>query len=460
MQEFMDTGVIPGAVDKRDPDRETYDRLVKKGKKLWSKADKSEMARIADRANNAYMQPKEREATTHTDSDVRIKTHQGKHKKSSVYTSAMGIELSNNGERNSQHTHTYTEGRTKQIGDGGEHYEDKVVAAEESFQYEFNGEGGMDTQISATARNWNGEHRDEFGNAGKRYPKFDSWRGSQTGNAGVYFDGKKGTSVSSIRLTDKEIKTFEGKAKNLDLTSLTQEDQAAVQRESDLRAKANKPLTDDQLADHLASKQAKSALNASALKRLGVEKGSPEYTQMLEEKKKDLLTKGTDAYLEGKTQDDMTQAAQEIKNPLHDALRRGKASDLQHALSQIKSGGDFSKAPYEVKRALLDRVASGKAGTEDVKDVQHDNRTWQAALAMMMGSDYGDKGKTDRGRIFHNMARSKIDGNNNRDNSSSPANEMMEIIGQVIPDIADLPQTGPKKDKDALRAWINGQIQM
>ena len=252
--------------------------------------------------------------------------------------------------------------------------------------------------------------------------------------------------------------TFQDKAKHLDLSRLTQPEREAVQREAALKQKANQPLTDAELADHLATQQIAQSLDSTTLTELGLRKDSPEYKAYIEDRKKTILDTGIQDYLDGKTQDERVRAAQELKKPRRDALRQARTTDLQKALAQIQTGEQFTESSYEVRRALLDQVCYGGRGFTDVPGVQHDNRTWQAALALLMGSDGSDPGKTDRGRVFHQMAQRKIVGNDNRDNLHSPANELLEIIAQVVPDIADLPQTGTPEDKLDLRWFINNKV--
>lgn len=448
MQEFVKTGVIPGAVGEKDPDRATYERLA--AKEDLTTAERAQLSAIADRVNDATMSADRFEATEDTDADVRIRTSKGEHRKSSVYGKTMGFEAGSSSSTDFSERFRYDERGLGQVGERGKKLQDNLVIADENIHYELNGEGRSDTYIDSEARNWEGEHRNEFENAGKTYPKLDSWRGSQTGEADVWADGKKGTSRAIVDITDGEISTFQEKAKNLDLTSLTASDRAAVEREVELRAKAERPLTNDELAGHLARAQAE-----GELRKLDIHPDDPDFASILEETEQHLLKGGSDTYLEGRNPDDLIRAAQEVQAPLKKALQDGRASDLQHALAKIESGGDFTAAPYEVRRALLDRVVAGEAGTEDLKNVSFDNQTWQAALAMLSNGE----GQTDRARVFQGQITSEIDaGRDQGSTKNSSANRVLDLITHVIPDIGDLPQHDRGQDPKALQRFLNDQV--
>jgi hypothetical protein len=398
------------------------------------------------------MEASDFEAGGDQDGAVGVRTSKGTHKAGKVYSSVLGMETSAS-EKTTTHERTrYDENGINQVGDRGQRLQDNVVIAEENIRYDLNPEGRGDTRIEADARNWDGEHENEFENAGKRYPQFDSvFGGSDTGEAGVWADGKKGTTEGSVDFSETDIATFQDKAQNLDLSSLSSRDRAAVEKEAELRAAANRPLTGDELASHLARQQA-----ASDLEKI-LPRDDPEFESIVAEQSERLLADGSDAFLEGKTPEDLLRATEEIKAPLWEALSKGKASELQHALAGIESGGDFTNAPYEVRRALLDRVVAGEAGTEDLENVSFDNDTWQAALAMLSNG----KGKTDRARVFHGLIQEDIEGGRGKDDTKgSSANRVLDLITHTIPDIGDLPQHDRGQDPEALQRFINQQVSL
>ncbi len=450
MTEFVKTGVIPGAMGENDPERATYERLA--AKEDLSKAERAQLASIADRVNGSYMEASAFEASGDQDGDVRIRTSKGSHEAGKVYSSVLGMETSASEKTTYDERTRYDENGINQVGDKGHRLQDNVVVAEENIRYDLNPEFGGDTRIEADARNWDGEHRNEFTNSGKTYPTFDSFfGGNETGEAGVWGDGKAGTTQASVDFSERDIATFQDKAKNLDLTSLTSTDRAAVEKEAKLRADANRPLTGDELASHLARQQA-----AADLEKI-VPRDDPEFESIVAEQSERLLKDGSDAFLEGKTPEDLLRATEEIKAPLWEALAEGKANGMQHALAGIESGEDFTNAPYEVRRALLDRVVAGEAGTEDLKNVSYDNDTWQAALAMLSNG----KGKTDRARVFHGLVQDDIRGGRGKgDTKSSSANRVLDTITHTIPDIGDLPQHDQGQDPEALQRFINRQISL
>lgn len=242
LQDFMKTGVLPGAMNERDPANARYRELA--DKKDLSKREQAELREMADRVNAGAMErfaggPPATGPGVRYDGGNRIEN-----KASEGHVRLLGLGLGESGSTHAEGRHWYREGDSLQVGFSNQHTDQHWWADDEAATSVFNPRGALDTSVSAELTG--DDHLGLYPLAGEKTPDV---------NSGI-FGGKLGNGYDDIHklrfaLGDGDAATFRTMVGNVDLSKSLLPYGDAVNREKSARHALAAPVGDGALADQV-----------------------------------------------------------------------------------------------------------------------------------------------------------------------------------------------------------------